>query len=329
MKFTELKDSINEGAKQIYLLEGEDAYFRLKGEEMIKDAFLQMPELNYSTFEGENLKGSALNSLVAAVKNYPFMAEKRIVKVTDFYPSESEFESYLKPLFEDFPQSAILLIVNHGGKKGVDLKRKKCVTFVDCGKAEPESVARWAYISFKRAGIVCSAAACENLAAYCVYNMSRVAVEVQKLIDYKVSGELTIAEIDDLVYKDADYRIYEMTGAVARRDFTKYCTISADLKSKGFDEISILNGLFSYFRTLLSAISSPLSDNRYASENGMKEFAVKKNREQAEMLGANNLKNYVNLIYKSISDVKIGLLTPASALQTCENAIFFANDRNF
>lgn len=326
MKFTELKDSIKEGAKQIYLLEGEDAYFRLKGEEMIKDAFLLMPELNYSTFEGENLKGTALNSLVAAVKNYPFMAEKRIVKVTDFYPSEGDFESYIKPLFEDFPQSSILIIVNHGGKKGVDLKRKKSVTFVDCGKAEPESVARWAYISFKRAGIVCSAASCENLAAYCVYNMSRVAVEVQKLIDYKGSGELTMAEIDDLVYKDADYRIYEMTNAVARRDFSKYCTISADLKSKGYDEISILNGLFSYFRTLLSAISSPLSDSFYASENGMKEFAVKKNREQADMIGASNLENYLNLIYKSIAEVKIGLLTPVSALQVCENALFFARN---
>lgn len=325
MKFTELKESILKGAEKIYLLEGEDAYFRLKGEEMIMDAFSEMPELNYSAFEGENLKGSALGELVAAVKNYPFMAEKRIVKVTDFYPTESDFDRYLKPLFEDFPTSTILLIVNHGGKKGVDLKRKKSVTFVDCGKAEPESVVRWAYIRFKRAGIVCSTAACENLAAYCVYNMSRVSVEVQKLIDYKGSGELTMAEIDNLVYKDADYRIYEMTNAVSRRDFTKYCIISADLKSKGFDEISILNGLFSYFRTLLSASSSPLSDSQYARENGLKEYAVKKNREQAYMIGEDSLQSYVNLIYKSISEVKSGLITPVSALQICENTIFFDN----
>lgn len=325
MKFTELKESISNGAEKIYLLEGEDAYFRLKGEEMIKQAFLEMPELNYSAFEGESLKGSGLGELVAAVKNYPFMAEKRIVKVTDLYPSESEYDSYLKPLFEDFPQSSILLIVNHGGKKGVDLKRKKSVTYVDCGKAEPESVARWAYLTFKRAGIACSAASCENLAAYCVYNMSRVSVEVQKLIDYKGSGELTMAEIDDLVYRDADYRIYEMTNAVARRDFTKYCVISADLKSKGFDEISILNGLFSYFRTLLSAVSSPLSDSRYAQENGMKEFAVKKNREQADMIGVSNLQTYINLIYKNIADIKSGLLTPSSAIQICENVLFFGD----
>lgn len=324
MKYTELKSSISGGGSAIYLLEGEDAYFRLNGEEMIKNAFLQMPELNFTAFDGENLKGGALSQLVSAVKNYPFMSEKRIVKVSEFYPSESEFETYLKPLFENFPSSSILIISNRGGKKGVDLKRKKAVTYVDCGKAEPESVARWAYITFKRAGITCSAAACENLAAYCLYNMSRVSVEVAKLIDYKGSGELTAAEIDGLVYKDADYRIYEMTNAVSRRDFTKYCTVAADLKSKGFDEISIINGLFSHFRNLLSALSSPLSDARYAAETGAKEYAVKKSREQAAMIGANNLKNYINLFYKNIADVKSGAITPASALQICENALFFA-----
>lgn len=325
MKFTELKDSIKQGAKPVYLLEGEDAYFRLKGEEMIKEAFLSYPELNYSTFEGETLKGGALNSLVSALKNYPFMADKRLVKVTDFYPSDADYKAFLQPLFEDFPPTSVLLIVNSSsaGKRSVDLKRNKAVTYVDCGKAEPESVARWAYISFKRAGISCPAAVAENLAAYCLYNMSRVATEVQKLIDYKVSGELTEEEAEALVYKEADYRIYEMTGAVARRDFTKYCTVSNDLKSKGVDEIAVLNGLFGYFKNLLSAASSNLSDAQYTRENDMKEYAVKKNREQAAMMGEENLKSYLNLIYSAISDVKSGIITPASALLKCENAIFF------
>ena len=90
MKYTQLKNSISEGANSIYLLEGDDAYFRMKGEEQIKLAFLQMPELNYSSFDGETLKGGALSSLVAAIKNYPFLAGKRIIKVTQIYPSESE-----------------------------------------------------------------------------------------------------------------------------------------------------------------------------------------------------------------------------------------------
>lgn len=325
MKFTELKESINGGAKPVYLLEGEDAYFRMKGEELIKKAFLVNPELNYSAFEGETLKGSALNSLVSALKNYPFMAEKRVVKVTEFYPSEADYAAYLQPLFEDFPPTALLLIVNSApaGKKGADLKRKKAVTYVDCGKAEPDSVARWAYVSFKRAGIACSAETAQNLAAYCLYDMARVSTEVQKLIDYKVSGELTAEEVDALVYKDADYRIYEMTGAVARKDFTRYCTVSGELKNKGADEMTILNGLLNYFKNLLSAISSNLGDAQFAKENDMKEYAVKKNREQAAAIGAKTLERLVNLLYGAVSDIKNGTLTPASALLKCENTIFF------
>lgn len=328
MKFTDLKDSIKEGAKPVYLLEGEDAYFRMKGEEMIKQAFLVNPELNFSVFGGETLKGAALNGLVAALENYPFMAEKRIVKVTDFYPTEAEYNEYLQPLFEDFPPSGLLLIVNSApaGKKGADLKRKKAVTFVDCGKAEPETVARWIYITFKRAGITCSADIAENIAAYCLCDMARVDAEVRKLIDYKVSGELKAEEADALVYKDADYRIYEMTGAIARRDYSKYCEISNDLKSKGTDETAVLNGLLNYFKNLLSAACSPLSDAAYARENGLKEYAVKKNREQAAAIGTKNLASYVNMVYGAVSDIKNGVSVPASALLKCETAIFFGRE---
>jgi DNA polymerase III delta subunit len=202
MKYTELKNDIKEGAKSIYLLEGDDAYFRQKGEEMIKSAFVSMPELNYSSFDGETLKGSALTSLVSALESFPFMSEKRLVKVSNFYPSESEFEHYLKKLFENFPADSILLIVNQEGKKGVDLKRKKIVTYVDCNRADEETVTKWAYITLKRANITASVEVCSLIARYCLCNMARVALEVEKIIDYKVSGELSATEVDELVYKD-------------------------------------------------------------------------------------------------------------------------------
>ena len=94
MKFTELKNDIKQGARQIYLLEGDDAYFRMKGEEQIKSAFLSMPELNFSSFDGESLKGGGIQELISAIESFPFMAEKRLVKVTEFHPSETEYEKY-------------------------------------------------------------------------------------------------------------------------------------------------------------------------------------------------------------------------------------------
>lgn len=325
MKFTELKDSLKEGAKPVYLLQGEDAYFRLKGEELLKNDFLRFPELNYSAFDGEELKGPALKSLVSALKSYPYMAEKRIVKVTEFYPSESDFETYLKPLFEDFPSTAILIIANSAptAKKSVNFKRKKIVAFVDCDKAEPETVTRWVYVTFKRAGFSCSVNVAEKLAEYCLYDMARVDLEVRKIMDFKGAGNVTMEDIEELVYKDADYKLYEMTNAVSYKDFTKYCTISKELKSKNFDELSILNNLCSYFRNLISAYSSTLSDAQFAIKTNSKEYAVKKNREQAARIGIDNLKIYESYIYSSISDIKNGLISPASALQNCENTIFF------
>ncbi|MDE7306767.1 MAG: hypothetical protein K2N33_05190, partial [Clostridia bacterium] len=127
MKYTELKNDIKQGARSIYLLEGDDAYFRMKGEEMIKSAFMQMPELNFSAFDGATLKGGALTSLTSAIESYPFMSEKRVIKVTGLYPTESEYEAYLKKTFEKFPPTSVLIIVN-SEKRGVDLKRKQCIT---------------------------------------------------------------------------------------------------------------------------------------------------------------------------------------------------------
>jgi len=326
MKFTELKNSIANGAQSVYLLEGGDAYFRRKGEEMIKEAFLQFPELNFTSFDGETLKGSGITVLVSAVKNYPFMSEKRIIKVTEFYPSDGEFENYLKPLFEDFPQSTILIIINSGAKKGVDLKRKHAVTYVDCSRAEPETVARWAYITLKRAGVSASTAVCESIAAYCLSDMSRVSVEVEKLIAYKNGGTLTQEDVDSLVYKDADYKLYELTNAAARKDFNKFCLIASELTGKNGDEIYILNGLFNYFKNLLTVLTSSGSDAALASALKMKEYGVKKSREQAAATGEKKLSEYVRRIYGLISGVKSGKTTPQSALQTAKNLIFFCGD---
>lgn len=324
MEYTELKQSISDGAKQIYLLEGDDAYFRMKGEEQIKSAFLEMPELNFTAFDGEALKGSGISALVSAVKNYPFMAEKRIVKVSEFYPTESDYERYLKNLFENFPPSAILIIVNSGAKKGVDLKRKHAVTYVNCGKADPETVSKWAYITLRRAGINTSTVCCELIAEYCLCDMARVSVEVRKLIDYKKEGTLIREEVDELVFKDADYRIYELTNAAAIRNFTRFCEIADELQKKAGDEVFILNGLFNYFKNLLTVISSGESNAELSKILKMKEFAVKKSREQAERIGQPRLEEWVGYVYSAISDMKCGRLTPQSALQTVQNAIFFS-----
>lgn len=323
MKYTELKNDIKQGARSIYLLEGDDAYFRMKGEEMIKSAFMQMPELNFTVLEGETLKGGALSALVSAVECFPFMSEKRIVKVTDFHPSEGDYEKYLKKTFDNFPPETILLIVNSEGKKGVELKRKGSVTFVDCNCADEETVTKWIYLVLKQANISASVDVCSAIARYCRCNMSRVALEVEKIIDYKGGGVLTREEADALVYKETEYRIYEMTNAVARGDYDTFCSIEADLCRRAGDETGVISGLYSYFKNLLIVHFSDSGDRQLSELLKTKEYGVRKSREQARAIGGERLGRIVDGLYSVLADIKSGNLTPRSAIQAVNGKIFF------
>ncbi len=252
------------------------------------------------------------------------MAERRVVKVTDFNPTEADWERYMRPLMQYFPSTAILIIVNSAAKKGAaDLKRKSGVTYVDCNTAEEDEVARWVYLTLKRSGIYADVSVCRNIAQYCLCNMSRVAIETQKIIVYKGEGTLSQEEADELVYKDADYRLYEFTNAAAYGDYNKYIAVADELSGKGMDEVSLLNALFNFFRTLLTVLSSRKSSDELAKELGMKEYGVKRSREQAKKFGEERLSQLCTFVYGLLSKIKQGEVTPKNAFYLITSQIFF------
>ncbi len=323
MKFTQLKDDLKNAVRQIYLIDGDDAYFRAKAEDQIKSACLETPELNYSSYDGSLYKGGALSEITSALQVFPFMADKRVVKIADFYPSEPDYEKYLKPLFENFPETTVLIIVNSQPKKGVDLKRKSFITYVDCNKADRETVAKWAYLTMKRAGVSSSVEACEAIADYCLNDMARVSKEVEKLILSGKDGTVTKADVDDAVYKDADYRVYQMTNAVSRRDMNTFTEIYRDLLGKGFDENAVISSLINYFKNLLTSLTSELPAAELASALKMTDYVLGKTRQQAKAIGEERLKRLINSLYGLASSLKCGLVTADGALESAVAEVFF------
>jgi len=95
LKYVDFRKFTDEvGAQPIYLFEGEDAYFREKGGQLLKARFVQETTLDFASFEGASLKGDGIKSLVDAWNSFPFMSERRLVRVTEFYPTEKEYEQY-------------------------------------------------------------------------------------------------------------------------------------------------------------------------------------------------------------------------------------------
>ena len=317
MKFVLFKKSLEEGAAPICLFDGEEEYFKERGEEMLKERFLGEPSLNYSAFHGENLKGAALTSLVAAAESFPFMSEKRIVKVTDLYPSEKDYENYLKRYFEHPAESTILLIVNSAPPKGkaFDLKKAPNVTRVDCSKGDEETILRWIYTRFRRAGIEADTECCERVMQYCLGDMSRIAGETEKLLAYGAnSKKITSADVDEIVYRDTDYKIYEMTNALGAKNYGKYVSVMSELTERGVDAMAVLNSLCSYFRGLLDISLLNRSDAEAASALGMKEYAVKMSRRQLGALGPKRVRECFLAVNGAINAVKNGILSAEGAL---------------
>ena len=329
MKFVLFKKSLDEGASPVYLFDGEEEYFKQRGEEMLKERYLGEPSLNYTVFQGSALKGGALSDLIAAARCVPFLSEKRIVKVVDLYPSEREYETYLRPYFQSPELSTILLIVNGGKGKGFDLRKAAGVTRVDCSKADEEIVLRWIYTRFKRAGVHADTDTCARIFTYCLGDMSRVAGETEKLIAYAgEGGTVGVADVDAVVYQDTDYKIYEMTDALGGGNAGKYLSVLHELSEKGMDEGGVLNALLSYFRTLADVTLSRGTDAETASALGMKEFAVKMNRRRAAAFGKDRVLAAYRFIFGKLNAVRSGASTAQGALLAVNAYLLFGERKN-
>lgn len=331
MKYVDFRKFTDEnGARPIYLFEGEENYFREKGEGLLKSRFLQEPTLDYVSFEGSSLKGDKLKNLVDAVNSFPFMSQKRIVRVTEFYPTEKEYEGYLKELFENPPNDSLLLIVNMGkGKTGaVALAKKPNVTYVDCSKSDEETIKKWIFLTCKREGVMADGITCGKLAAYCVFDMARISKETEKLLTYCLASgatRLTDDIVEELVYPDSEYKIYELANALSKKNYSEYMKILNDLSTQGFNETTLLSALASYFRGLYEVSLARGSDQEIAALLGMKEYAVKKNREQAAKFKKAELLSLYEAVYSAISRIKCGELTAPSALKAVTAKLFFKN----
>lgn len=331
MKYVDFRKFTDEnGARPVYLFEGEETYFRERGTALLKDRFLKDPVLDYTAFDGGALKGDKLKDLVSALSSFSFSGGKRFVKVSEFYPTEKDYENYLRDLFEHPPEDGVLIIDNAGkGKAGcAALSKKPGVVFVDCGRSDEETIKKWIYVTCKRAGVYVDGVTCGKLAAYCVYDMSRIAKETEKLLIYcEAQGlsRLTDAVVDEAVYPDSEYKIYELSNAISRKNYSAFARILGELSSKGFDEISLLNALCYHFRGLYEVSVSGGSDREVAAALGMKEYAVKKSREQAAGFARGSVLRYYTDIYGAVSAVKSGELTPPSALKRVTAKLFFGN----
>lgn len=329
MKFVQLAKSLKEELFPVYLIEGEEAYFRDRAVESIRAACkISQPALNEMRFEGENLKGDRLSAFLADLNTAPFFDDKRLVRVYDFYPAERDWEQ-LQTYLQDPCPTTVLLLVNRlhagGEKKGVDLRRKKGLCFVDCAKEGEEALSPWLFRLFRKMGLEADGDVVTCMVRYCNFDAARLRSEAEKLaLLLGEGGKVTQKVVEENVAKDLEYRTYELTQAASHKNFAAFSEILHDLMEKGLDEYGALAILASHYRTLCEISSMRGSDAQVASVLGIKPYAVQKNRETAARLGAEKVKTLYTEIYALGCDARAGLRTKSGALTAATAKIFFS-----
>ncbi len=326
MKFVQLAKSIKEGLEAVYLVEGEETYFRDHAVNSIRAACaLTQPALNDVRIEGETLKGDKLSSFRDDLYALPFFDERRLVRVYGFYPTEREWETVMKAYCEKPCPSTTLVLVNAGKKAGAaDLKRKKGVCYVDCSREDEETLARWLFGVMRRAGLQADADAAALMVRYCACNAARMKKETEKLaLLIGEGGRVTRAVVEENVAKDVEYKIYELTQAASRRNGTAFWEILSDLTQKGYDENAVLAALTSHFRTLGEISRMEGTDAEVGEALGIKPYAVKKNRELISLLGGARVRALYMQLFGLSCGARNGSYGKANALSCAIGKIFF------
>ncbi len=303
MKYVEFKNELENGKEYaIYLFEGEDAFFRESGVSLLKEKFISEPELNLVNLESD----CTANQLVSSLEGYPFMSKKRMTLIREFYPKQDFFTSTLKNYFENPFLESIFVIVNE--KTCDSLKKYSSVCVVECGKADVSLLVKWIKARCLQQDVNVDGETAKTLSEFCLSDMTRIKAETDKLISYVgKSGTITLQTVKDMVEQDMEYKIYELTDCVAKKNFFGALSIINDMMKKGEQPQRILSYIYNYFRRLLHVSISDMQGSEMAKSFNVKEYAITKMKQQAKMFKIRALKNAVDALSDADYNTKNGM----------------------
>ncbi|MBO4323321.1 MAG: DNA polymerase III subunit delta [Clostridia bacterium] len=310
MKFRELKKSLALKAEPIYLVSGEDAFFVEHSFRLICNAYLKEPDINLTVFEGQDVKADP-KPLLSALTSYPFLSEKRIVAVKEYYPSAANLK-VIKGYFSDPLETTIFVILNSESSDA--LLKLDGVCFVDCAKGDYTLLSGWIQNEAKKAEVNFTQGAINKLIDACQSDMTKISGETAKLLSYAYDSKIVTEEdVAVLAVKDEEYKLYDVVDMIARRDKDGAYRALSDMLDGG-DGQKLYVSLYNHFRRLLYAAIGGGTPAEMAKYLKVKEYAMKKAKEQSARFSTKRLKAIVDKLGEYDLSFKSGAVSQNAAM---------------
>lgn len=289
-----------------FLIEGDDDLLKNLAIKKIKKQY------NIEDLDCLELYEDITPSLIqSSAEPIPFFSDKRLVIVHEYYPKTKEFKELEKVLSDNENSSSIILFCNNN--KFDAIKKLDNVVFVDCNKCE-SFLKTYVKELFNKENIKTNDLVVNTIIEFCSCEAFKVEAECKKLIGYALKkGEVTLDDVTNLVNKDLDYKIYELTDYIAKKQQQKAYEIINDMINKGEPEHKIFVSIYNHFKRLFYCrLNTDARD--LADILGIKEFAVKKAIETSKRFTAVKLKEITQRFSDYDFSVKSGNIDIKNAL---------------
>lgn len=293
MKYIELKNSLKSNIFNNYLLTGSDEFLLNKSVELIFNALkINLPELNFVKFIGENVN---FEDVVASLNTMQVFDEKKLVvvylQIKTSITNQNALLSYLK---SPNPQSVLVVVA---GESDILKNNTNLFEIVDCNRLTEDIINKFVLNELKKTSTQITKTALTTLNEYCVYDLTKIVKELEKLVSF-VSDKKLIEEKDVklLVNKTLEFQIYELTENLAKKNRVKVFEILEVLKSKKDVFKNLVPLIYNHFRRLFFCATSNLSKSELGQMLGVKDYAITVAYKQSKMFSKLQLKQIVNLI---------------------------------
>ncbi len=301
MKFIELKKSLEKGKDPCYLLSGDDP-FVIESALKTFENLCELPEMNLI-----RLVSPSASEIVNAALVFPIMSPIRLVIVESFEKDSLDLKEYLKSASTE----SVIVIVSPTPTKNLSGLN---LTIVDCSRQNESVITSYIARECNKNGVGITMPAASLLIDSCNRFMSRVSVELKKLIAYKSGGVIESEDVARLVNPDLEYKVYELGDSIASHKGEKAMTILSDML-EGENVAGTFGMIYSHFRKLLY-VSITQDDDVLKRSLNLSDYPLKKLKAQAKEYTPVRLKRICDDLHKVDSDYKTGLISDKMAITT-------------
>ncbi len=264
MKFVELKKRIKSGErKPVYLLTGDDPNVIERARDIILSLVTVLPELNITKFD----ESADLKEIEACCRSFPVMSEIRAVCVRDYKSSLDGMSSYFNN-----PSPSTVLVFSVASLTNNFSKFISKFEIVECNTLPQDVLEAYIEKSVAANGCRITKQAADLLIKYSSGKLAAIENETQKLC--LLTDLIKEDDVKSNVNADAEYKIFELSDAIGKKQGEKAIQVLQGLLSDGFAPGALFGMLESHFRRLLYVAINKEDDN-LAAQLGVKEGAVR------------------------------------------------------